>query len=277
MILCFAAVVVVFLTFGMDMSYEIEAQGALARGRRWVERDRPNKARSEYEFFLRIKPSEQRVRSELMGLLIDQRLDQPALESAEEAVKYANREDLSVALALKGEALLASGRLEEAKSAFYQSIEKAPGSAQAVMGLAKIEEKSKRYEEMIELFADGFALDGGNSSYTFEREHRRLLEALWASERLLKKNPSTQNICDAATLCRRIGDWPTAMIYYKEAAKQRDSPAEAYYWLGVDAEAREMLEEALGRYRDALGKDSSHAPARENFDRCQEILLRREH
>ncbi len=186
-----------------------------------------------------------------------------ALAHCETAVRYAeNDQRRRQGLLAMGRVCLSMARWEEAQRAFEDALSIAQDCGEAHYGLARVAEATMAYPRMIEELARVAELGPAESSpeYDAEWSHRNENVVLFKRQ-LGAKAQAPGLLYRLGTEYKGLGRWRDAIAAFTQARDLGNAPADAYFWLGVQAEAQHNVDRAETRYQETLRTCPDHRGA----------------
>ncbi len=187
----------------------------------------------------------------------------------EKIVEDTKGEDQIRALFLMSEIARELALFDDAEHALKDILELLPNSAQAHYALAQIAEDTARYAEMVVLLKSAVNLDRQDSSEEYvalREEYRKVAHDL--SSRKANGERTAWLQYQLGIAYKGMGDWSKAIEAFTASSEQTDTPADAFFWLGVDAEINGDFPLASGHYRSAVTILPSHRKALLGLRRC---------
>ena len=193
---------------------------------------------------------------------------------AERAVEFSGRGDRHDVMLLIVRVYSAMGSWDKARDILQNEIRRSPERAETHYEMAKVAEAVRDYPRMIEAFDEMVRLGNRDSSPEYKSamglRHNRI-SAL--SKQVKGRNPSAETFYTLGVLYKETGRWVDAVKAFTSALDSQQVGADAYFWLGVDAELAGRRDHAVAMYQQAVGLCPNHADALSNRERS--LLLKR--
>ena len=212
------------------------------------------------------------------------------LKKAEESLANYVKENLLI-----GQRSLANGQKEEAKQAFQNALEKAPGNEAATLGLKRAEntdrvhalllqggslEKQGQYAAAAESYAKAFALDAqsaeaqqGQARAARLEKETKFAASKTAAEEAVKQRDWTKAIAEFQNALKVYPNKTDVQAALKSAKENAHKDAVAKAMAKAFAhESQHKWNEARRAYDEVMQLDANHAEAKEGYTRAGTII-----
>ena len=265
----FLLIVVAVTTYGGRVVKRVDSQTKVESGQAQQNAGRVGEAIRHFREAVAMAPKETAGRALLVETLLGVgRLDE-ALAEAEALVEVASGDDKLEALLLLGRVCRERAAWERAGDVYARAIAVAPGSGEAHAGRAAAAEALCDYGEMVDALGRVAECGASDSSDAYASEWERYAQKVSRAEGAPDaQEGSARDLYEFAMLYRKTGQWGRAVQTLQQAVGHENAPADAHFWLGVDAEARGDAPGAVEHYERVVARCPTHAKALRNLQRC---------
>lgn len=261
--------------FGDRVTEVLEVRSKVTRGLDLESSKRIEEAILQYESAVAADEKALRPRVLLTQAYIQIGRFTDAMSQARAAVEVTVGKDHRDALLLLARVYREAGMWYKAQNILEKAINASPDSAEAHHGMAMAAEAMRDYPRMVKELAKVARLADQKSSAEYQAARlRRQEEIRLLTNQVKEQKDSPEPYFKLGILYKETGYWQDAVDMFNKVAGLR-TVADAYFWLGVNAEAVGARDRAITMYRQAITACPNHLNALMSLKRTL-LLIRTE-
>jgi len=248
--------------FGARMVDKVGSRDVYKRGQELLAAKEYDEAVKSFSKVLDVNPGDADARFRLVeSLLLLGRFNE-AVAQCDQLMAHVSNVDRVRALLLQARACRATGQWGKARDALKQVVQVKPNCAEGYYGLAEIAQDTEQFPEMATMLKRVAEVGPAGSSDEYVAFHGAARQTIEELDRRIESGERTaEAYYNLGIACLHVGQWDKAIEALAHAADAPDGPADASFWLGVNAELHKDIQAAISHYENAVERCPTHVQA----------------